>query len=236
MSSRQEEKERRRSERVERERAAAAAAKRKRLLMTAGGAGVAAVAVVAVVLAVSSGESDTPGGPSAGATSGAAIPARKVTNLTEAVKASGCKLGSFPEESREHIPDNQTFDGYKTNPPTSGIHHQTPAQDGIYDAGNEPAKESWVHTLEHGRIILQYKPGTSKRVVAQLQTLFNEKVKGGPSGYHMVLLQNNTKMPFQVAAVAWRHHIGCDKVDAKTWDALRAFRDSYVDTAPEAVP
>jgi hypothetical protein len=229
MSSRQEEKERRRLERIERERAEAAAAKRKRLAMVAGGA---IVAVVAVVLTISSGDKDTSTEPSAGAP----IPARKVTNLQQAVKAAGCKLGDFPEESREHIADNETFDGYKTNPPTSGIHHQTPAPDGVYDAGNEPAKESWVHTLEHGRILLQYKPTTPKRVVAQLQTLFNEQVKGAPNGYHMVLLQNNTKMPFQVAAVAWRHYVGCNAVNNKIWDALRAFRDTYVDMAPEAVP
>lgn len=232
MSSRQEEKERRRLERIERERAEAAAAKRKRLAMVGGGAIVAVVALVAVLLAVSSGDSETSTGPS----TAAAIPARKVTNLQQAVKAAGCKLGSFREESREHIADNETFDGYKTNPPTSGIHHNTPAQDGVYDTGNEPAKESWVHTLEHGRIILQYKPSTPKRLVAQLQTLFNEQVKGARSGYHMVLLQNNTKMPFQVAAVAWRHHVGCNEVNDKTWDALRAFRDTYVDTAPEQVP
>jgi hypothetical protein len=238
MSSRQEEKERRKLERIERERAEAAAAQRRRLLMTVGGVAVAAVAIVGILLALSSGNNttDTPKGPSADVPGGVAIPARKITNLQAAAKAAGCAVREFPEESREHIPDNETFNGYKTNPPTSGKHHSTPAQDGIYDPGNEPAKESWVHTLEHGRIILMYKPGTPKRVVGQLQTLFNEKVKGGPAGYHMVLLQNNTKMPYQVAAVAWRRYIGCNQVNDKTWDALRAFRDQFVDTAPEKIP
>jgi hypothetical protein len=236
MSSRQEEKERRKQERIERERAEAAAAKRKRLLMTAAGAVVAAVAVVAVVLAVSSGKKDTSGGSSDNGVPAVPIPARKITNLQAATKAAGCAVREFPDEGRTHIADNESFNGYKTNPPTSGTHHNTPAQDGIYAAGTEPAKESWVHTLEHGRIILQYKPGTPKRVIGQLQTLFNEKVKGGPAGYHMVLLQNNTKMPYQVAAVAWRAYIGCNKVSDKTWDALRAFRDAYVDKGPEAVP
>jgi hypothetical protein len=235
MSSRQEEKERRRLERIERERAEAAAARRKRLLMSAAGGVIVAVGLAGIVIAVSPGTKDKKG-PAASVTGGAAIPARKITNLQEAAKAAGCAVRSFPDEGREHIADNQSFNGYKTNPPTSGTHHQTPAQDGIYDAGSEPAKESWVHTLEHGRIELQYKPGTSKHLVDQLQTLFNEKVKGGPAGYHMVLLENNTKMPYQVAGVAWRHYIGCNAVDDKTWDALRAFRDTYVDKAPEAIP
>lgn len=239
MSSRQEEKERRKQERIERERAEAAAAKRKRLVMTGAGAAVAALAIVVIVLAVSSGGKDTPKGPTASVTGGVPIPAQKISNLQEATKASGCVLRDFPEEAynpAEHIPDNETFNGYKTNPPTSGTHHQTPAQDGIYDPSNEPAKESWVHTLQHGRIILQYKPGTPTRVIDQLQTLFNENVKGGPAGYHMVLLQNNTKMPFQVAAVAWRHYVGCKQVNGSTWDAFRTFRDTYVDKGPEAVP
>ena len=49
-------------------------------------------------------------------------------------------------------------------------------------------------------------------------------------------MQNNTKMPFEVAAVAWRHYVGCPKFTDKSIAALRAFREVYVDTAPEKVP
>jgi len=236
MSSRQEEKEHRKQERLEREAAEAAASKRKRLVATVGGviAAVAAV-VVAVLLLTGGGGKDDPDGPAF--VDSAPIPAQKIMELPAAAQAAGCAVREFADEGQEHLPDDKgKFDGYKTNPPTSGTHRPTPAQDGVYDPGAEPDPESWVHTLEHGRIILQYKPGTPKMVVGQLQTLFNEPVKGGPDGYHMALLRNNTGMKYEVAAVAWRHYVACNQVNDKTWDALRAFRDQFVDTAPEQVP
>jgi hypothetical protein len=51
----------------------------------------------------------------------------------------------------------------------------------------------------------------------------------------MVLLPND-KMSYEVAATAWGHLIGFDKVTDETFDALRAFRDRYRDQGPEQVP
>jgi len=237
MSSRQEEKERRKAERLERERAEAAAAKRKRLVATvAGGLAAAAAIAVLVFVVIGGGDDNDPDGPSTAISGGAPIPAQQISDLDDAAKAAGCAVREFPDEGAEHTEGARKPSDYKTNPPTSGNHNITPAQDGLYTAGSEPAIENWVHTLEHGRILLQYKPGTPKLVVDQLQTLFNEPVKGGPDGYHMVLMRNNTLMKYQVAAVAWRKYVVCNQVNDKTWDALRAFRDMHVDTAPEQVP
>jgi hypothetical protein len=52
----------------------------------------------------------------------------------------------------------------------------------------------------------------------------------------MVLMQNNTKMPFQTAAVAWQHYVGCNDVSPATLVAMRTFRDRYVDHGPEFIP
>ncbi|MCA1682748.1 MAG: DUF3105 domain-containing protein [Actinobacteria bacterium] len=220
MSSRQEEKEQRKRERLEREQAEQRAAKRRRLLQVLGGVLVGAAIVVGVVLAI------TGGGKSSGRT-----PAK----LTAAAKAAGCVSKTFPSEGQAHVARKLTPADFKTNPPTSGDHNVNPAPDGVYAPGNEPAIQNWVHTLEHGRIILQYKPGTPGPRIAQLQSLFNENVLGKP-GYHAVLMQNNSKMPFEVAAVAWRHYVACPKFTDGSIAALRAFRDVYVDTAPEQAP
>lgn len=59
-----------------------------------------------------------------------------------------------------------------------------------------------VHSLEHGRIELQWRPGTSERTIGQLQSLFNER-----RGYHALLFENQTKMPYAVAASAWQHYV-----------------------------
>jgi hypothetical protein len=238
VASRKEEKERLRQEREERQRAEASkAASRRRLQLVGGGVlGIVAVAAVIGAIVSSSGgdDSSAAGGESAYKT--AAIPARKVTDFNQALKASGCFYKNYPSEGRTHLPsDTATNNNYKTNPPTSGNHRPTPAADGVYAPANTPDKENYVHTLEHGRIELQYAPNAPQRVKDQLNTLFNEENRGG-KGYHMLLFQNNTNMPYEVAATAWTQLIGCKTVNDKTWDALRAFRDRFLDKGPELIP
>jgi hypothetical protein len=222
MAHRQEEKEQRKRERLERERAAQAAAKRKRLLQIGGGVVVAAVVVVGIVLAVAG------GGSNSARASDAAV--------TASAKTAGCVYKTFPLEGRNHVTKTLTAADYKTNPPTSGDHNPNPAPDGLYAPGNEPAIENWVHTLEHGRVLLMYKPGSPPATVSALQKLFEEPVLDSGRSYHMVLMQNNTKMPFQTAAVAWRHYVGCKNASPATLAAMRKFRDRYIDQGPEFIP
>jgi hypothetical protein len=237
VSSRQEEKERRRREREERERAAAAkASNRRRLQLVAGG--VLAIAAIAAVIAaiVSSGGGNDSSGQASKDLGKASIPARKISDFDQAVKAAGCEYHHYPSEGRTHLASNTaTFDKYKTNPPTSGTHRPVPAEDGVYARNNPPAKENAVHALEHGRIEIQYAPSVSNHVVAQLNTLFNEPLKG-VQGYHELLFQNQTNMPYQVAAVAWTQLLGCKTMNDKVFDAIRAFRDRFVDKGPELIP
>jgi Protein of unknown function (DUF3105) len=238
VSSRQEEKERRRREREEREAAEAGkVANKRRLQLVAGGVlGIAAIAAVIAAIVASSGGDDGGDGQAKAAYGTAALPARKVTDFDAAVKAAGCVYTKEPNEGSTHLDsDNATNVKYKTNPPSSGNHRPTPAADGVYAPENAPEPFNYVHTLEHGRIELQYSPNAPQKVKDQLNTLFNEKVKGVP-GYHTMLFQNNTNMPYEVAAVAWTQVLGCKTVNDQTWDALRAFRDRFTDKGPEIVP
>ena len=52
----------------------------------------------------------------------------------------------------------------------------------------------------------------------------------------LILTANQTAMPFEVAATAWRHYVGCRTVNAATFDALRDFKIQYRDQAPEHAP
>jgi hypothetical protein len=230
MSSRQEEKQRRREERMAKEQAAkAGAARLRRVQMALGGLLVVAVVVVIALVATSGGGSDK--GAQAAPGGEASIPAAKESDLVKAAKTAGCVLLSPPSEGREHVTGTVT---YKTNPPSSGNHNQVPALDGVYDPGNTPAKENYVHTLEHGRIEFEYAPGTPRHRIDQLTTLFNEKLNGS-AGYHALVFENNTKMPYAVAAVAWTHILGCKTFDDRAFDALRDFRKAYTDQAPEKI-
>jgi len=236
MSSRQEEKEARRKQREEQEAAAARAAAAKQRMRLTAGVVVAVLAVGGVAAAVLAGGGDDGAEPSDKPSADrVAIPPVKISDLKQAAKAAKCELKEqLTNEGNDHVGGKVTK--YKTNPPTSGPHDANPAQDGEYAVGSEPAKEHWVHSLEHGRIVLQFAPGTSKTDQGKLSSLFNEDFSGG-NGYHQLLLQNDTKMPFKFAAVAWTNYIGCPgPLDSPTIDALRAFRAKYVDKGPELVP
>jgi hypothetical protein len=221
MAHRAEEKERRRQERIAQEEAARKAATRKRTLQIGGGAvlGLAVVAAIAIVALAG-------GGDSKGDT------AVKATKLAADAKAAGCTFSQFKSEGRNHTAGKVT---YKTNPPTSGNHNPTPAQDGIYRAGNSPPKENYVHTLEHGRIEFQYKPGTPAADVAKLRKLAEEPLNGA-AGYHILLFENNTDMPDQFAATAWTKSISCPTLSAQALGAMREFRTAFTDKGPELIP
>ena len=208
-------------------------ARRKRIQLAGGGAAVVVV-LAAVVIVILSG-----GGHSAAETgdvrqaskSAAKLPAQQISNVDAAAKAAGCKLEHPADEGRGHEDRDFKPSDYKTNPPTSGTHNPLVAQDGVYDPGNEPNIGHLVHSLEHGRIDIQYAPSTSAAVRAQLEAFVGEN-----GGYHMLLYQNDTKMPYAVAATAWDQLLGCTQVNDKTWDALRSFRDRYLDKGPEQIP
>lgn len=221
MSSRQEEKEQRKRERVERERAAQAAARRRRLARIAGGTALAAAVVVGVVVLAAAG-----GG------------ADRVDDgaVEAAASTAGCVYRTLPSEGNTHVPDARTAADYKTNPPTSGDHSPEPAPDGLYVAGNEPAIANWVHTLEHGRVILQYKPGAAQETISVLQRLYDEPVLDREQRDHLLLMRNNTRMPYETAAVAWRHYVGCKDARPAALAAIRTFRDAFVDKGPELIP
>jgi hypothetical protein len=237
VSSRAEEKQRRREERLAQEQAEKARAGRRQRLQLALGV-LAGVAVVAVaVLLVSGaigggGDSSSDKGAQPTAASDITLPAQKIGDLTAAAKAAGCKLSNPPIEGRNHENKKFTAADYKTNPPTSGNHFPEWAQDGVYPPDATPDLGMLVHTLEHGRIDVQYKPGTPKHTVAELEALLAEQ----SDGYHMLLFQNSTDMPAQIAATAWGHSLTCPQFNNQVFDALRTFRDQYIDKGPEDVP
>jgi hypothetical protein len=230
MASREEEKRKRREERMAAEAEHASARNRARRIQYLLGALLTIAVVVGVVVAVTSGGSS--GKPKPADASAAKIPAPSDRDLAHAAKAAGCVLVNPPLEGSSHVTTNVT---YKSNPPTSGNHNPVPALDGIYDPGQEPTPEHYVHALEHGRIEFQYRPGSSKTLIDQLTTLVSEPLNG-KAAYKILLFENNTKMPYAVAATAWGHLIGCKTLKPATFDALRDFRQSYVDKGPENLP
>lgn len=236
MSHRKDRKEELRQERLEQDRKAAEAAQRKKLVGYGAAAVLVLAAVVAVVLAVSGGGdggggAETPDNVEEGAPTVSyaadppAIPEPREFELRKAARAARCQLIDPRNEGSEHVAEDVT---YRANPPTSGNHDQIPTEDGAYTQA--PRTENLVHSLEHGRINVQFRPDLPQQQIDQLKALFDE------DSYHMLLYPNGTDMPHAVAATAWDHALVCQRFSDGVFDAIRAFKDQYRDQGPEFVP
>ncbi len=236
VSSRQEEKERRRLERMERERKErAAASRRKRGRLVLGGliALAAIAAVVALAVGVLGGDdSSTNVSAEQPDAQNVSLPEQEIGDVQEAAEAAGCELSSPEVEGAQHEEREFAASDYETNPPTSGTHRPDWYEDGVYSPGTTPELGMLVHTLEHGRINVQYAPGTDEQTVAQLEALLAEQ----SDGYHMLLYENTTEMDAAVAATTWGQSLICAEMNPQVFDAIRTFRGAYIDQGPEQVP
>ncbi|HEX5526704.1 MAG TPA: DUF3105 domain-containing protein [Solirubrobacterales bacterium] len=145
-------------------------------------------------------------------------PPVKVPNLQAAAKQAGCELKlELKDEGHEHIPVGSSEPKYETNPPTSGPHVVPPYQqaDGAYSEMPEPI--DFVHSLEHGRMEIQYAPKLLEKGQLELKGLYDTM-------YGATLLFPNEKMPYEVAATTWTNMLGCPTYKgAITLDAIRDF-------------
>jgi hypothetical protein len=240
MANRQEQKAERKAAREQAAREQAARAKRARLLQFGVG-GLLVVAIVAglIVLSTTGGDGGDDGPIAAGESEAVAdvqLPPQQFEELEAAVEASGCVLEEAEDLGGEHVTEDVPLSTYNTNPPSSGTHAPVPAQDGVYPAGSQPSHEAWLHSLEHGRIAFQYQSGTSQEQIDRLRALTQEPVLGAPGGYHTLVMQNDTEMPYAFAAVNWTRFLGCQELSPASIDAMRLFREEFTDDAPERVP
>ncbi len=240
MASRKEQKERAREARLAAEREAATkAAKARRIRLGGGGVlAVAAVAAVAVAMASGGGGGSGTGSPITPAPNGVKLPAPKLSNLIAAAKAAGCVSIDTPDsvartdQNRTHV-DPSTKVTYQTNPASYGPHYPSPASDGEYKPGGTPKVGFLVHAMEHGRVEYQYRPGLAPADVKELEALFNEAEGQWTPGQMLLLFQNTTGMPYDVAATAWGRVLGCKTFNPLVFDALRDFRLKYTNQGPE---
>jgi hypothetical protein len=227
--------EKRRQERIEAEQVEAGS-DRSRLIVGYAIASTVVLAIIAVVIVLVTG-----GGDDGGATEGdahinlnAAIgstngvkpdgragtepPPVQTEDLKAAAKKAGCELKlGLADEGNTHIAEGTKPPKYGTNPPTSGPHVEPPYQqaDGAY--AETPSDINYVHSLEHGRLEIQYSPDLPTKDQLALKGLYDTM-------YGATLLFPNDDMVYEVAATTWTNLIGCPTYKgAATLDAIRAF-------------
>lgn len=240
MASRKEEKERLRREREERERAASDAQRRKRLIGYGTGGVLALAALIVLIVAVvlpAIGGDDNGGEESSLLPAGGRVGQLQETDVAKAAETAGCEFKNEKAKSRDHTGDPSEIINYDSNPPMSGRHFETPAQESAYTEA--PPDPSLVHALEHGRVNVWYKPTAPKQVRADLKALYDRD-----QGFQELLIPR-PDMPYTVAASAWTadpqplgtgHLLGCRTANAQSLEALQAFIEKYRGNGPEPVP
>jgi Protein of unknown function (DUF3105) len=257
MTTRKEERERLRQERLAAQKAASSSEQR-RLYLGYAVAGVIVVAIVAgIVVAIAGGgdsgsEADSssdfpelayiqpligavPDGVEPDGRDGTDPPPLGIGDLEEAAEVAGCDLQlNLPDEGNTHFTNEDKDQQYDTNPPTSGDHYFNPTETGsgaLADGAylNTPPMVRAVHSLEHGRVLIQYSPDLSEEEQLEIKGVFEESPQG-------VQMFPNPDMPYEVAATAWRQLVGCDEYSPEALDVLRDFRDIYRGNGPENVP
>ena len=153
-------------------------------------------------------------------------PEQEEFDVAEAAQAAGCTLREdLPNEGETHLAEGAPAPKYKTNPPTSGDHSPVPLADGAYLDTAEPV--NYVHSMEHGRVVIQYDPKLPEEQQLELRGLYDELYSGA-------LMFPNPDMPFAVAAVAWENFVGCKQYKGPaTLDAIRAFGEEHWGEGPE---
>ena len=134
-----------------------------------------------------------------------------------------------PNEGWAHVPLGTPVT-YRSNPPASGPHYPVWARYQEYTAPVE--RPYWVHNIEHGAIVLLYRPDAPPATVVALVDAFRALPVDPACGHARALLTPDPLLPGLVAAVAADWVLTADGVDAV---AIREFALVHRNRAPEDV-
>jgi hypothetical protein len=250
MTSRREEKERLRAQRLAAEQSASSSAHRRVIAgyFVAGLLGLAVLAGLVAVIAGGGGGGDGGAGSACDnahiqntgsftgldpdCREGTTPPGIQFGDLKESADQAGCQLKlDLPDEGNAHVPDSRAVQ-YKTVPPTSGDHNPTPISDGAYttpvtsDTSKHPNVRNEVHSMEHGRVEIHYKPSLPEDQQLAIKGVFD----ADPDG---VIMFPDPDMPYDVAVTAWTNEVVCPTYNPIDLDVVRNFRDTYRGNGPE---
>lgn len=138
-----------------------------------------------------------------------------------ALEAAGCTYKKHPDEGRNHTNDPDAKIKYKTFPPTSGTHFETPAAWGTFPTPVDEIRA--VHNLEHGGIVVNYGDKVPTATVDLLEAWVAEDPRG-------MLMAPLPKLGNKVALTAWTRLATCTTFND---DAYTKFRGAFRGKGPE---
>ncbi len=124
---------------------------------------------------------------------------------------------TFNDLGRDHLGQGETFDGYNSNPPTSGPHAPRPADWGVSSV--PLPKEVAVHNMEHGGVVIWYNCNGGPQPLDEAACLeLHDKLAAVTNAARdqgkLVLLTTYQDMDHRIALTAWRTLDIFDEFDA----------------------
>jgi hypothetical protein len=135
------------------------------------------------------------------------------------------------DEGVHHIEDGATAT-YAHYPPSSGLHYGRYLAWGFYE--EEVPPEFWVHSLEHGGIVILYNCSTDcAEIEAELEQFMNTAPPDDVFNEVKLLISPNSLIEHKVIALAWGWELDLQTVDH---ELLLDFYQRHVNQGPELVP
>lgn len=130
----------------------------------------------------------------------------------------------FSNQGQKHV-EVVDVETYNSVPPTSGDHFASQTNWGIH---KEPIPEGYqIHNLEHGGILMQYKPDIATDIIEKLKAI------GEVYKWKKIILAPYPRLDKNIALTAWTRLDSFDDFDEAR---IRAFIDTHRNHGPENVP
>jgi hypothetical protein len=135
---------------------------------------------------------------------------------------------AVPDEGREHVTQGTPLE-FSSNPPASGTHYAVWTRPGVYQEAQPEG--NWVHSLEHGYVVVLYNcPTECPELREQLRAFYEAAPKSRKYNYQKLIVQPSSEIEHPIVAVAWNRVLELEQFDA---DQLAAFFRAYADKGPE---
>jgi hypothetical protein len=183
-------------------------------------------------------------------------PADLLAASADASKTAGCSavrtVAPYQPETddRAHIGVGGSYASlpplstYRSIPPTSGPHNQTPLGSGVYSS--PPPIDQAIHSLEHGATIVWYAPDVTGNELSRIETFYRRGSVGSrvivaPYDYPDQGAAGSLPSGIEMALVSWHHLETCARANLSAAFGFTARyaappfgQQKYLGDAPEA--
>ncbi len=168
------------------------------------------------------------------------VAAAALTEEADPNSACNAVVRSYPIPDVIHVPVCSAVE-YQTNPPSSGDHYALYPRFGVYSAA--VPQGFWVHTLEHGGVVLTYSCTDCAGEVAEAEALIAEtepaleccSASGCPKdATNQLLMTPDPGLPTRWAASSWGFTLTADCFEPSVF---QSFIEQHRDTGmtPELI-